>query len=52
MLAGIVLLAGGCASYDDTAERTEFEKLRQRPVIPQDDRILPNFEGTSTLGDA
>jgi hypothetical protein len=41
--AGLLLLGVGCASYDDTTEQSEFEKLRKYPISPQGDRILPNF---------
>jgi hypothetical protein len=41
--AGLLLIGVGCASYDDSKEQSEFEKLRKYPISPQGDRILPNF---------
>jgi len=44
-LAGALLLLGiGCAGYDDSAEQSEFERLRKYPSVPQGDRILPAFD--------
>ncbi len=50
VLAALLLLFAGCASYDDTAERAEFEKLRGHPARPKGDPVLPDF-GTDRSGE-
>ena len=51
ILLAALLSAVGCASYDDTAERAEFEKLRNRPLTPQGDRVLPSLESSPASDD-
>jgi len=41
--ASLLLLGVGCAGYDDSAEQSEFERLRTYPISPQGDRILPDY---------
>ena len=45
LAAGLLLLAVGCTTYDETASQLEFERLRTYPVAPQAERILPDHGG-------
>lgn len=50
-LASLLCLAG-CQGIGEKEAQLEFEKLRQRTISPQGDRLQPDFERKSTSAEA
>lgn len=54
LLLGVatLLCLAGCTTLEDKEAQLEFERLRQRTLTPQGDRILPLFGPESSPQDA
>lgn len=44
LLGAALLTVAGCTIIDDHEAQIEYEKLRQRPISPHGDRVLPAFD--------
>jgi hypothetical protein len=43
LLAGLLLLPAGCTSPGSDQSQREFERLRESTIIPEEDKVLPDF---------
>ncbi len=43
LIAGLLLMVGGCARPGSLQSELEFERLRESTTTPEEEKILPDF---------